>query len=163
MRLFYFKEKNYTLDELRKRRNDLSKVFHPDVNKDKDAIEKMQSIQEEYDFVKKNLKEKIKQAPIQEPEPNKEFLKRAAQNIFHALTNANGVDYDLLSETIQKIPNERLKAVSTMYFNQYGFDLVSHINKLVKDKKIKKIITLTIKASTGDLNAFELYSFFKLF
>lgn len=161
MRLFYFKEKNYTLDELRKRRNDLSKVFHPDVNKDKDAKEKMQTILDEYDFVKKNLKEKIKQAPIQEP--NKDFLKRAAQNIFHALTNANGVDYNLLSETIQKIPNERLKAVSTTYFNQYGFDLVNHINKLVKDKKVKKIITLTIKASTGDLNAFELYSFFKLF
>lgn len=165
MRLLYFKEKSYTPESLKKRRNELVKVFHPDVNKNSDAHEKIKAIYNEYDYIKKNLKEEPKQALPTEKERshNSIFEHRAAQNIFHALTDSKGVDYTLLMDTIKMIPDEKLKAISIIYFNVYGFNLINHISKLVKDKEKREFITLTIKAATGDLGAIDLIRFMQKF
>lgn len=169
MRLRYFKNKNYTNASLKADRNDLAKKFHPDICKDKDATQKMQIIKDEYEYLKKNIKEDprplndSKLHSVKEPNANLEFLKKAAQNIFHALTSAKGVDYTLLMDTINKIPNGLFKDIAAVYFNQYGFDLITHVNTLVKVQKIKKLIILSLKVSKGELNIFELFTYMQKF
>ena len=157
MLLLYFKITD-SPEVLKKKRNTLVKLYHPDVNKNIDTNSIMQQINLEYDFVLSNPKQ-----PKQETFNNEEFLKQAAQNIFHALTNGNGVDYILLANTIKSIPAGQLKPLTVIYFQKYGFKLISHIQDRIKDKKIQDAILISMKIGTGIIELNDVFRFFKSF
>ena len=50
--------KNDTLDDINKKHKKLARKYHPDINKDKDATEKTQQINDAYDYIKKNFNTK---------------------------------------------------------------------------------------------------------
>lgn len=154
MHLRYFKSVN-TLDELKKERNILMRAWHPDVNKNKIDLAKVQEINSEYDFVYSKLK---KGAPS-----NDEFLKKQAQNIFYSLTNVNGVDSVLLHQTLMNIPDNQYKALTIVYLKEHGIDLLNHISAKVKNTKWKNTIVLTIKLATGQINREDILTYFKNF
>ncbi len=148
-----------SLEDLKKKRNDLVKIYHPDINKSRDATAKMQQINMEYDYyISLHKQPKIK--PISN---DNDFLKQAAQNIFHALTNGNGVDYILLANTIKRVPSGQLKPLTVVYFQQYGFKLISHIQDRIKDKKIQDAILISMKIATGNVELNDVFRFFRNF
>lgn len=146
-------------EELKRKRKELVKIFHPDINKSSDATAKMQQINTEYDYYKR-LHERQKIKPITN---DNNFLKQAAQNIFHALTNGNGVDYILLANTIKSVPSGQLKQLTVIYFQQYGFKLISHIQDRIKDKKIQDAILISMKIATGNVELNDVFRFFRNF
>ncbi|MDO9186945.1 MAG: hypothetical protein Q7W13_13105 [Bacteroidia bacterium] len=158
MHLHYFKSIK-TLDKLKKERNKLMKEFHPDVNKNSNDLAKVQEINCEYDF----LYDKIEkgESPKTTPPPNNEFLKKQAQSIFYALTNVNGVDATLLCQTLSNVPDNQYKALATVYLKEHGVDLLDHISKQVKNKKLKETIAFTVRAAMGDLTVLEVFTYFK--
>ncbi|OFY87694.1 MAG: hypothetical protein A3F72_13300 [Bacteroidetes bacterium RIFCSPLOWO2_12_FULL_35_15] len=158
MLLLYFKITDSPV-ELKKKRNALVKLYHPDLNKNRDTNAIMQQINMEYDYVLSN-----RQQPKQETfTRDNNFLKQAAQNIFHALTNGNGVDYILLANTIKSIPSGQLKPLTIIYFQQYGFQLINHIQDRIKDKKIQDAILISMKIATGNVELNDVFSFFRSF
>ena len=146
-------------EDLKRKRRELVKIFHPDIYKGSDATVKMQEINTEYDYYK-HLHEQPKTKPISN---DNDFLKRAAQNIFHALTNGNGVDYILLANTIKSVPSGQLKPLTVVYFQQYGFKLISHIQDRIKDKKIQDAILISMKIATGNVELNDVFQFFRNF
>lgn len=158
MLLLYFKITD-SQEELKKKRNALVKLYHPDLNKYRDTNAIMQQINIEYDYVLIH-----RQQPKQETfTRDNNFLKKATQNIFHALTNGNGVDYILLANTIKSIPAEQLKPLTVIYFQQYGFKLISHIQDRIKDKKIQDAILISMKIATGNVELNDVFRFFTSF
>ncbi len=158
MRLHYFKSTD-TLEELKQKRNALVKVYHPDKNKNSNATAIMQLINTEYDYLLQHHKE-LPKIPFTD---DSVFLKKASQNIFHALTNANAVDYNLLIQTISNISPRQIKPLTVIYFKQYGIQLLNHIQDKVKDKKIKDSIIISIKIATGTIGFIDVFKFFKTF
>jgi hypothetical protein len=146
-------------DDLKRKRKELVKIFHPDINRSSDATATMQQINTEYDYYK-HLHEQPKKTPI--PNDNG-FLKQVAQNIFHALTNGNGVDYILLANTIRSVPSGQLKSLMVIYFQMYGFKLISHIQDRIKDKKIQDAILISMKIATGNVELNDVFQFFRNF
>ena len=158
MLLLYFKITD-SPEELKKKRNALVKLYHPDLNKNRDTNAIMQQINMEYDYVLNH-----RQPPKQETFiPDNDFLKQAAQNIFHALTNGNGVDYILLANTIKSVPSGQLKSLTAIYFQQYGFHLISHIQDRIKNKKIQDAILISMKIATGNVELNDVFQFFRSF
>lgn len=157
MRLLYFKLTD-TPEELKEKRNQLAKKFHPDRNKNSNTNAIMQGINVEYDYVLTHRQEPPKKSTFIH---DKEFLKQEAQHIFHALTNANGVDYNLLCQTFNNVTCEQLKPLSVIYFRTYGFQLLNHIQEHVKDKKTKEAITISLKIATGNIGIIDVFRFFK--
>ena len=157
MLLLYFKISD-SPEELKKKRNALVKLYHPDLNKNKNSNAIMQQINMEYDYV-------LSQPELHKQEKilDSEFLKQAAQNIFHALTNGNGVDYILLTKTIKRVPSGQLKLLTIIYFQQYGIKLISHIQDRIKDKKIQDAILISMKIATGNIELNDVFRFFKNF
>lgn len=158
MPLLYFKITD-SPEVLKQKRNKLVKKYHPDINKSSNATAKMQEINMEYDYVLSN-----RQLPKQETfTQDNNLLKQAAQNIFHALTNGNGVDYILLANTIKSIPAGQLKPLTIIYFQQYGFQLINHIQDRIKDKKIQDAILISMKIATGNIELNDVFRFFRSF
>lgn len=158
MLLLYFKITD-SQEELKKKRNALVKLYHPDLNKNRDTNAIMQQINIEYDYVLSH-RQQLKQETII---PDNDFLKQAAQNVFHALTNGNGVDYILLANTIKSIPAGQLKPLTVIYFQKYGFKLISHIQDRIKDKKIQDAILISMKIATGNVELIDVFRFFTSF
>jgi len=143
-----------SLDELKTKRNVLTKRYHPDKNKSPNATAIMQEINTEYDYVLKHRKEPSKQRPVNNDDDG--FLKQAAQNIFHALTHSKGVDYNLLNATFALIKSYQLKPLAEIYLKQYGFQLVNHIQEKVKKERTKLILTTALKLATkGKISPFD--------
>lgn len=155
MHLNYFNDTD-SIDDINREYKRLSKLYHPDINKDINENEKMKAINVERDYVLQHRQEPAKkESSIQD----EEFLRRVAQNIFHALTNAKGVDYNLLVSTINKITYEEVKPITSIYFRTYGFDLVKHIQSLVKDKTTKDAIITFLNVAKENPGIFNLVNF----
>lgn len=146
MRLNYFKIE-MTAEELKKERNRLWKIHHPDKAKEADRPLKnkiMQEINAEYDYVLKNGQKQPENDGYRKwtgshykPNESKGFKNRSTlqeifvQNIFHALTKNSGVDIDLLLKTLSQI-NEReidIDIISDLFHKTYHVSLFEMVNQ----------------------------------
>ncbi|HEY0029157.1 MAG TPA: hypothetical protein VGC65_00250 [Bacteroidia bacterium] len=162
MRKLKFFDIRLSLPVLKKMRNDYALKHHPDKQKNeaaaKAASDMMALINDEYDYVI-NPKNRI---PVISPSAggpifNKakrgfyqhtgkstfgdysEKEKRQAQDLFHALSNGKGVDYDQFVNVANSITN--WIAIIDIYSRVYG-NLYEHIKCYVKDpENIQYILT----------------------
>lgn len=143
MVLKYFKITD-TLDELKQKRNELAKKYHPDrytePNKKEQSSKIMALINTEYDFILKNYKHLTKEKLNSRYQTvyNNSEAKQQATAIFHALTNRTGVDKQVLIKTISEIKN--FEAVYDLYGKQYSISTIAHVVKQIKDPQLQKSI-----------------------
>lgn len=170
MHLNYFKLE-MTAEELKKERNRLWKLHHPDRAKEADKALKntiMQRINAEYDYVLKNSQkepEKIKYKTWSNGnvytrtnenrfESSKRILNnKIVQNIFHALTNASGIDTDLLIFTLGKINN--VDEIEELFFKNYGTSIHSLLNEKAPPLAVTLILSKLVLHSTNSIDSLE--------
>ena len=143
-----------TPDELKSRRNALVKIHHPDKAKEADKAAKtkiMQQINMEYDYVLKNAQRepvfngKFKRAS--RPESKYKTAKAQAQALFHALTQENGIDMDLLFKVLDGLTD--VDIVGSLFTLQYGGSIFSYIKKYAStEKQLQSIVARMIQNET---------------
>jgi len=146
MKLYYFDIKD-SPDVLKSKRNALIKKHHPDKAPEHQKAAKteiMKRINAEYEFLTKEHKhpqvqEKFKQS--KSPLVNKEATEQA-QNIFHAITNLDTINYLLLISTVTEIKN--WKEVSDIYTRMYGVSTLKHLKKVIPSKELEKMLRIII-------------------
>ncbi len=153
MNLKYF-NLNMGEDSLKELRNKYVRKHHPDrftseMEKKRNNII-LSEINAEYDAVLKERKNPSNQ-PTDRPSAAEqdENIVNQAQNIFQALTNGKGVDYNLLTATLVKVKD--YTTLFEIYKRKYGIDTMLHLKNSIKDKKtiqgIEEVIQISIAAN----------------
>ena len=147
MELKYF-SLSMSIESINKLKRKYALQHHPDKftsESDKRKNEDiLSSINSEYNFVV-DEKSKNKESAKQATGAFDELLEKQAQNIFQALTNGKGVDYNLLIATLPRITD--YTKLFEVYKQKYSIETIVHLQQKIKNKEVLKGIEDLIQAT----------------